>query len=355
MALNVRTAPPARAMSVGQRLVLGLLPSLLAVALVVGLAYWGEYGRTAPVAVVGGAAVLAVASLVATWLNARDLTRRIARLAATVTAVRRLVGADGSTGRDELDRVEEVIARLRAAVATAEEARAAAERAVATELRARGALVEATTRETLARLDEMRLPLHILLESRFGALNENQEELLAAAREAGDALDASLRRLRLLAEADQGTLPVQRALVSLNDVVRAVEPQIRALAERQGRTVIVELEPGLPRAWVDRAKLAEALVLLARIALRPNGGEVLRVGTTREGAHGDPDASGPGRSAGAVVLAPVPAPAPSEVAGGALAASATALDEALAVRLLEAQGARVARIADGLRVEVAGG
>jgi hypothetical protein len=46
--------------AVGQRLLLGLAPSLLAVALVVALGYYGEIGREAPEYVVSGAAALAL-------------------------------------------------------------------------------------------------------------------------------------------------------------------------------------------------------------------------------------------------------------------------------------------------------
>ena len=62
---------------VGRRLFLGVLPTLLAVLLAVGLAYYGEYGREAPGVIVLGAAVLAVASLIVTWINTRYLSARI--------------------------------------------------------------------------------------------------------------------------------------------------------------------------------------------------------------------------------------------------------------------------------------
>src|SRR3982751_295004 len=112
------------ALSVGQRLFLGLLPSLLAVALVVGLAYYGEYGRQAPGQVVFAAGVLAVASLVMTWMNTRYLARRIARLAGT-GATR---GTDGGAGgADELDRIEQVVDELGTALSASEAERAQAE------------------------------------------------------------------------------------------------------------------------------------------------------------------------------------------------------------------------------------
>ena len=53
-------------LSIGQRLLLGLAPALLAVALVLGLAYYGEIGRQAPAFIVAAAALLAAISLVLT-------------------------------------------------------------------------------------------------------------------------------------------------------------------------------------------------------------------------------------------------------------------------------------------------
>ena len=59
--------------------------------------------------------------------------------------------------------------------------------------------LEAHVAKTLAAatrwLGQVRISLHILLENRFGDLNENQEELLGAARAAADEADAELRKL----------------------------------------------------------------------------------------------------------------------------------------------------------------
>jgi hypothetical protein len=56
----------------------------------------------------------------------------------------------------------------------------------------------------------VRLPLQILLESPFGELNENQEELLRDARAAADAIDAALRKLGHVADIDRNAFPVQQ-------------------------------------------------------------------------------------------------------------------------------------------------
>ncbi|MGZ8492874.1 MAG: hypothetical protein ACXWZS_11800 [Gemmatirosa sp.] len=298
--------------TVGHRLFLAVLPALLAVALVVGLAYWGEYGRTAPAAVVAAAAVLAVASLAATWWNARHLAARLARLA-----------GDGA-GADELDRIESVVDHLGGALvaATADRERAALD---AEGRRQEHATVLATTvQETIARLDDVRLPLHILLDSRFGELNENQEELLADARQASDALDAALRRLGQLADAERGALTVQRELVQLNDVVRAVLPLARAAAARRAVRVDEALEPGLPRVMADRVRLAEALALLVEAAAIGVGPErPLVVTTTRERQR--------------VVL--TVAPGERHLAGEPVAPGGVVL----AARLIEAQGGSIER------------
>ena len=141
-------------------------------------------------------------------------------------------------------------------------------------------MLAAVAHDSIAQLDEVRLPLHILLETRFGDLNENQEELLRDARNAADAMGAALRRLAQVADADRGALAVQRELVQVNDVVRAILPLARAAAERQGARVDVTLEPGLPRVRADRARLAEALTLFASEAAAATGTEKPLVVTT---------------------------------------------------------------------------
>jgi signal transduction histidine kinase len=265
---------------VGRRLFVGLLPALLAVLLTVGLAYYGEYGRSVPGMIVGAASVLAAASLLVTWINTRYLSARIARLTGTISE------ADPAD-RDEFDRIERVVDDLGSALSAAEADRARADAEASARLRDEATMVAAVAHDSIAQLDEIRLPLHILLETRFGDLNENQEELLRDARTAADAMGGALRRLAQVADADRGALAVQRELVQVNDVVRAVLPLARAAAERQGARVDVSLEPGLPRVMADRARLAEALTLLATQAAGATGPDrPLVVTTTRRPGEG---------------------------------------------------------------------
>jgi len=318
-------------LSVGARLLLGLVPSLLSAGLVAGLVYWGEYGRQAPHAIVAAAAVLAACTLVVTLWNVRYLVRRFDRVTEMIVAeAARRAGGERSGGTDEFDRIEQVVGDLGHALTRSEAERARADAQGAARLQEQSTLLAALVRDTLARLDEVRMPLHILLEAKFGDLNENQEELLRDARTASDEMDAALRRMGQVADADRDAMPVQRELVQLNDVVRAILPLIRASAERHGARVALSLEPGLPRIQADRARLAEALTLLATLsASASDGTHPVGVSTRREGREA------------VIELSPLP---PSPSGAGA----------ALAERLVMVQGGTVVRGADRFEVRVGG-
>ena len=330
------------ALSVGQRLFLGLLPSLLALALVVGLAYWGQYAHTVPGLIVAAAAVLAVASLGMTWLNTRYLAARIARLAGTGAGA--TLSPRASAGRtsttDELDRIELVVDSLGSALTEAQSERARADETAAARMHEHATLLSSTVRLALARLDEVKLPLHILLEARVGELNENQEELLRDARGAADAMDEALRELGQIADADRGALPVQRELVQVNDVVRAVLPLAHAAAERHGARVDASLEPGLARVSADRVRLAEALSLLFQASAESVAPErPLHVSTERD------------HQRVVVTVAPTPRAA-DEVQDGERAGLTPGHSLALAQRLVEVQGGSMERLPEALKIRL---
>lgn len=270
-------------LSVSSRLSMGLLPSLLSAALVVGLVYWGEYGRQAPRVVVTAAMMLAGLSLWLTVRNVQYLVRRFDRVTELIaTEATRQAPSPRPTGADEFDDIEHVVGQLGTALTRSHAEQAQANEAAATRLREQSTMLAALVRDTMARLDDVRMPLHILLDTRFGDLNENQEELLRDAHGAADALDDALRRLGQVADADRDAMPVLMELVQANDVVRAILPVIRASAERAGRTVDAQLEPGLLRVRADRSRLAEALAMLAVRAAAMEVAGPVRVETRRE-------------------------------------------------------------------------
>lgn len=267
--------------SIAWRLAVGVSPSILTVGLVVGLFYYGEIGREAPRVLLAISAALAIVALAIAWANARYFANRIGRLARATDP-----SSVKSERTDEFDRIERAVGDMGSALSAAEAERIRNNAIAAERLRDQATMLAGVVGDSLAQLDEVRLPLHILLESRFGDLNENQEELLRDARGAADAIDVALRRLGQLAEADRGALPVQQELVQINDVVRSVLPLARASAERQGARIEVSLEPGLPRVIADRARLAEALALLASDAAAVSSAQTpLGISTVRDGSR----------------------------------------------------------------------
>lgn len=267
--------------SVAWRLAAGVLPSVLAVGLVIGLFYYGEIGRAAPRVIQFVAAALTGVSIVVAWVNASYFAERLARLA---RATEQASGVRGPT--DEFDRIEQAVGSLGSALTAAETERARTGALAAARLKEQATMLAGVVSDSIAQLDEVRLPLQILLESPFGELNENQEELLRDARAAADTIDVALRRLAQVADIDRDALPVQHELVQVNDVVRSVLPLARAAAERRGARTETSLEPGLPRVTGDRTRLAEALALFVTDAAEEAGPEVpLTVNTAKEGSR----------------------------------------------------------------------
>jgi signal transduction histidine kinase len=248
---------------------------------VIGLFYYGEYGRAAPRVILVIASALTVLSMVVAWINASYFAERLARIA------RATEPASGERiPTDEFDRIEQAMGNLGSALSASEAERARTDAAATARLKEEAIMLAGTVNDAIAQLDGVRLPLQILLESPFGELNENQEELLRDARSAADTIDVALRRLAQVADVDREALPVQHELVQVNDVVRSVLPLARAAAERRGARTATELEPGLPRVVGDRARLAEALSLFVTHAAEGTGPErPLTVGTARDGSH----------------------------------------------------------------------
>ena len=189
-------------------------------------------------------------------------------------------------------------------------------------------------------LDEIRMPLHILLENRFGDLNENQEEMLAAARTAADDAQGSLERLREVADIDRGALRLRTERVRLADLVGALLPGLVAEGARASVTVTSHLSPYLSAVTGDRARLGQALSLLAVDAVRRTGagGEVRITGDPPEPAE-----RGGGKADDSGAKAPPPGHAPVVPSTVQLVLThgikpPRVTDVALADRLIVAQG-----------------
>lgn len=321
-------------MTVSQRLYLAVVPAIVGVFVVAGLAYWGQLGRRAPHVLVLVGVVASLASLAVAWRNTRYVATRVSRLAAPARVAR----------LDELDTIEEETERLRRGLADAIAAQARAQTAADQRVREYAELMGDAASAVARQLDEVRIPLHILLDSHFGDLNENQEEMLAAARTAADDVHLRLDRLRAISEVDRGGLRLRPERVKLGDIVARLLPGLTAAASRGGVTVASDISPLQPAATADRAWLSEALSLLANDAVlrTPAGGHV-RLTSVEPGAPTGADMADAG------ALGPdagVPAAHPDTAVPVQLAIShgtgdGRPIDVALSDRLIGAQGGRV--------------
>jgi signal transduction histidine kinase len=168
---------------------------------------------------------------------------------------------------DEIDEIERVVYRLSTAVEIAEMNRADREQLFERRAHDYALLLASVADASAKRIEEVRLPLHILLENKFGELNENQEEMLGAARAAAEAADADMLLLRQIAALDLGDRPMRRDRITPSDLIDALRPMLIAAAEPAGGTVEFDVAPLLPAVIGDRALLHDALVTLLRGAV----------------------------------------------------------------------------------------
>lgn len=245
-------------MKVSQRLLLGVVPSVVGLLTVGGLAYWGQYAHQAPTLVVFVTALATVISLVVAWRNTRYVAQRVERLAA-------IRGA--SKDSDELDAIEHTVESLGK---VANDANAEAAR-VTDDARRRSAeyagLIADAATSISTQLAEARLSLHVLQENHFGELNDNQEEMINAARTGVERAELNLANLRTIADSDRGQLNVELNLVKPAELIRSLMPLLKSRGDKKNVKTIAEIEPGLPRVRADRAKLQDALGLIFNDAM----------------------------------------------------------------------------------------
>lgn len=281
-------------MRISHRLYLTVTPAILGVFLLAGLAYWGQYARTAPVMVVVLGAVAVVASLVMTWSNARYVARRIERLAGTAASTSAPIAppdtgitpisADTSEPPDEIDQIERAVDRLSNAIELAETSRLSRDQQYERRVHDYALLLASIADVSAKRLEEVRLPLHILLENHFGDLNENQEEMLAAARTAAEAADADMLSLRQIAAIDLGEKPMRHDRMKPAEIIDALRALLLATAGDAGVTLEFDIEPVLPAIHGDRVRLQEAFATLLKECIRAARRDArIRVSVARAG------------------------------------------------------------------------
>lgn len=143
------------------------------------------------------------------------------------------------------------------------------------------ALLDALLGPMAERLRDVNLPLYILLEGRFGELNDNQLEMIHAAQDAARAADGVLRDVQRLLAVKEGSPALGADVVRVADLLRAALLVASAEAESVGTKLEVDLPPQLPHVRVNRSAVEEAMttVLLQAVREQPDG--ALRVTATQ--------------------------------------------------------------------------
>ena len=114
-------------------------------------------------------------------------------------------------------------------------------------------------------LDEVRLPLHILLENQFGDLNDNQVELIGTARDAAELASARLRRARDLFTLHPEQL--RREQVRPGDLLAPLIASLQSRGAARSVRVVADIAAPLPTVRGDRIRLQEALSLVGAACL----------------------------------------------------------------------------------------
>ncbi|MEP6833974.1 MAG: hypothetical protein ABJB74_11290 [Gemmatimonas sp.] len=266
-------------MMVTHRLYLTALPSAVGLVTVAALAYWGQFARTVPELFLVVALVATVVTFGLTWANVRYVAVRVERLASNrgddiSPESQRSAHATGSEHtRDELDVIEGTVTDLSGAVRSAEVVRA--RELARSELRNReqAQVLSTVANSALQRLDEVRLPLHILLENHFGDLNENQEEMLGAARAATESVDDELAAVAELAGLELGSIVLRRDRVFPADILDAILPTLRAQAAGRNQELQSDIARLVPPLHADAARLQRAMLVLLSECIKTSNPE----------------------------------------------------------------------------------
>jgi hypothetical protein len=237
-------------MRVGQRLFLAVLPAVLGVLAMAGLAWWGQRGRQVPAWLLVAGLLAAAASLVMAWRGTRYVARGIEALSGG-----RAEPAASTGPADELDAI-----RLR--IAEAERRGESREAAAEALVRESAALLADAAATVGRRLEAVRMPLHILLSSPFGPLNENQEEMIGAAHSAAEDADGALRRVGRVVELDAGRVEFRLASVRPHGLIEPLLAALEGRLREAGATLETDLPPLLPLVRVDARHAREALSLV---------------------------------------------------------------------------------------------
>src|SRR5665213_1065980 len=195
---------------------------------------------------------------------------------ATKVPAAKVTPSVGRVGADKLDVIDKTVRPLISELGRARNEGAAREHVVAERADEYAEIANEIIGVMTARLEEAELPLHVLLSSPFGELNENQEEMLAAAQSSVGAADTEVRRLRFLIDLDRGAVAFVPQATGLSELLR---PSL-AITEAHARTAHVNFRAHVsdtaPRVLADPVHTQSALTAIFGdvVSRTPVGGEI---------------------------------------------------------------------------------
>lgn len=138
-------------------------------------------------------------------------------------------------------------------------------------------LVSTVSHQLKTPLTSIRMALYLLLDDKIGPLTPKQEELLMAAREDGDRLNAIVEDLLDIARIQSGRIQMDfRSVDAAALALDALEP-FKTQAQDRGIALTVSILPGLPDVQADPTRMPHVFANLLSNALKytPPGGRVV--------------------------------------------------------------------------------
>lgn len=130
------------------------------------------------------------------------------------------------------------------------------------------------THELRSPLNAIHGYLDLALSGIGGELNQQQQEFVQRARSSSEHLYALIEDLLLVSRADSGQVRLNRALVSLQEIVADAIEELELMATDNGIDIIVDIPHDFPPIYADTARVQQVLRNLISNALRftPSGG-----------------------------------------------------------------------------------
>jgi signal transduction histidine kinase len=138
-------------------------------------------------------------------------------------------------------------------------------------------LVATVAHEFRTPLTSLRMAIHLCTEEAVGPLTGKQADLLFAARDDCERLQAIVDDLLNLSRLESGRIDLQKRMVEPQVLIDAAVDVHRNAAESQGLSVRGEIYPGLPEVFADpdRLQLVFANLLGNAVRYSPKGGEIV--------------------------------------------------------------------------------